>query len=87
MTTGVINNWDTLNVTGVITPTAIETPSLTATSLSATVVAATYTVVASAAPTAADDPGVTGTITWDADFIYVCVDTDTWVRAALATWP
>lgn len=44
-------------------------------------------VIPSAAPAAADSDGKTGTVTWDADFIYVCVDTDTWVRAAIATWP
>lgn len=38
------------------------------------------------APTAADAPGIKGDIVVDADFIYVCVDTDTWKRAALTTW-
>jgi hypothetical protein len=30
--------------------------------------------------------GRKGQIAWDADFIYVCTATDTWKRAALATW-
>jgi hypothetical protein len=28
MTTGVVNNWDTLNVTGTITPDAIDSPTI-----------------------------------------------------------
>lgn len=36
---------------------------------------------------AASDPGVKGTICWDASYIYVCVATDTWKRVAIATWP
>lgn len=28
MTTGVVNNWDTLNVTGTITPDAIDCPTI-----------------------------------------------------------
>jgi len=39
------------------------------------------------APTLATDPGVTGQIVWDSGYIYICVDTDTWKRAAIATWP
>ena len=27
-----------------------------------------------------------GEIAWDASFIYVCVATNTWVRAATSTW-
>jgi len=38
-------------------------------------------------PSAADDTGVAGTITWDADYIYVAVATDTWERVGIATWP
>jgi hypothetical protein len=36
--------------------------------------------------TNASDPGVKGTICWDASYIYVCVATDTWERVAIATW-
>lgn len=42
--------------------------------------------IGSETPSSASDSGVTGTITWDADYIYVCVDTDTWTRVAIATW-
>jgi hypothetical protein len=33
---------------------------------------------------ASGDTGTAGQITWDADYIYVCVATNTWKRAALA---
>lgn len=37
-------------------------------------------------PSAADDFGVQGEIRWDADYIYICVATDTWKRVAISTW-
>lgn len=37
-------------------------------------------------PSSASDTGTTGTIAWDSSFIYVCTTTDTWKRAAIATW-
>jgi len=37
-------------------------------------------------PSAANDTGTQGWICWDADFIYICVATDTWKRVAIATW-
>jgi hypothetical protein len=40
----------------------------------------------SSTPASAGATGVTGTITWDADYIYVCTATNTWLRAAIATW-
>ncbi len=37
-------------------------------------------------PATASSTGTTGQISWDANFIYVCVATNTWKRAALSTW-
>ena len=37
-------------------------------------------------PATAGDTGTTGQIAWDASYIYVCVATDTWKRAAITTW-
>lgn len=37
-------------------------------------------------PASAGATGVKGTICWDADYIYVCTATNTWKRAAIATW-
>jgi hypothetical protein len=39
-----------------------------------------------APPATATDPGTTGQIRYDADYIYVCTATDTWVRSPLSTW-
>ena len=37
-------------------------------------------------PSSASDTGTTGSICWDSSYVYVCIATDTWVRAATATW-
>lgn len=37
-------------------------------------------------PASAGAAGTTGTISWDANYIYVCVATNTWKRVAIATW-
>jgi hypothetical protein len=38
------------------------------------------------APASATATGTAGDITWDSNFVYVCVATDTWKRSALTTW-
>lgn len=37
-------------------------------------------------PSSASDTGNQGDIAWDSDYIYICTATNTWKRAALATW-
>lgn len=37
-------------------------------------------------PSSASDFGIAGEIRWDANYIYVCVATDTWKRVAISTW-
>jgi hypothetical protein len=37
-------------------------------------------------PASASDAGYVGEICYDTDYIYVCVATDTWKRAAISTW-
>lgn len=37
-------------------------------------------------PASATDSGLSGEVTWDADYIYICVAKDTWKRVAIATW-
>ena len=37
-------------------------------------------------PSSASDTGNAGDICWDADYIYVCIATDTWKRVAISTW-
>lgn len=43
-------------------------------------------VISGLPPATAASAGVTGTITWDTGFVYVCTNTNTWKRAAIATW-
>lgn len=42
--------------------------------------------VASSAPASAGASGVAGQFTWDSSYVYICTATNTWKRAALATW-
>ena len=37
-------------------------------------------------PASASATGSTGTIAWDASYIYICTATDTWKRVAISTW-
>lgn len=37
-------------------------------------------------PTTSGDTGITGTITWDSNYLYVCVGTNTWKRTPLSTF-
>jgi len=37
-------------------------------------------------PASAAASGVAGQIRWDSSFIYICVNTNTWKRVAIATW-
>jgi hypothetical protein len=43
-------------------------------------------IVASDAPASPTSIGTTGTITWDSDYMYVCIADDVWKRTALSTW-
>lgn len=42
--------------------------------------------VAQKTPASASATGTTGDVAWDTGFIYVCTATNTWKRAAVATW-
>lgn len=37
-------------------------------------------------PNSASDTGTTGQISWDSDYIYICIATNTWKRVAISTW-
>lgn len=37
-------------------------------------------------PVSSTSDGIKGQIAWSAGYIYVCINTNTWVRAALTTW-
>jgi len=61
-----------------VTPTTLSNGTLPVT--------ATTLAAALATPASAVATGVTGTLAFDAGFIYVCINTNTWVRVATATW-
>ena len=46
----------------------------------------TYRLGSNETPATTSAIGVVGDIKHDADYIYVCTDTDTWKRATLTTW-
>lgn len=50
------------------------------------IVGDTINVPVTRTPASAGAPGTTGDICWDSSYIYICVATDTWKRAAIATW-
>lgn len=37
-------------------------------------------------PASASSPGDAGQFSYDSDYIYICVSTDTWKRVGIATW-
>ena len=43
-------------------------------------------VTNSTAPTTSTDPGIPGTIAYDANYVYICTATNQWTRAALSTF-
>lgn len=45
-----------------------------------------FRISTSSPPASAGASGSTGSIAWDSSYIYVCTATNTWKRAALATW-
>jgi len=70
---GTITSGGALSVTGAI----IATGAISGTTLKLT---------STATPANSSSTGVTGQIVWDANYIYVCVATNTWKRAAIGTW-
>lgn len=51
-----------------------------------TIAGNSITIATAKTPASAADTGTTGDHCWDANFLYVCTATNTWKRAALATW-
>lgn len=45
-----------------------------------------YSTLTTATPASASAAGTAGMIRFDASYIYICTATDTWKRAAIATW-
>jgi hypothetical protein len=57
-----------------------------ATFAGAVTVAGTVIHTLSATPASASATGTVGTMSWDANYIYICTATNTWKRVAIATW-
>jgi hypothetical protein len=49
-------------------------------------IAGTVIHTLSATPASASATGTVGTMSWDANYIYICTATNTWKRVAIATW-
>jgi hypothetical protein len=49
-------------------------------------IAGTVIHTLSATPASATAAGTVGTMSWDANYIYICTATNTWKRVAIATW-
>lgn len=52
----------------------------------AVTIAGTVIHTLSATPASASAAGTVGTMSWDANYIYICTATNTWKRVAIATW-
>lgn len=46
----------------------------------------TFVISTARTPASATATGTTGSVCWDADYIYICVAANTWKRSAIATW-
>lgn len=76
--TGAASNWAIYTGTGVVRfgDTLILDKSSDA-----------FRITSSQTPASAGAAGTAGTICWDDSYVYVCTATNTWKRAAIATWP
>lgn len=45
-----------------------------------------YSTIGTSVPGSAGATGAAGQMAYDSDYIYVCIATNTWKRAALSTW-
>lgn len=81
---------DTLNVDDAfVVNDASDTTTGTLTAAGFTTTGTTNTtvlIVGSDAPANSTSTGTAGTITWDSDYLYICVAANTWERVAIATW-
>ena len=57
-----------------------------ATFAGAVTIAGTVIHTLSATPASASAAGTVGTMSWDANYIYICTATNVWKRVAIATW-
>ncbi len=43
-------------------------------------------IIPTLTPASATAAGIAGEVAWDANYIYVCIATNTWKRVAIGTW-
>ena len=48
--------------------------------------ASSLAITSPTVPLSSTSSGSTGQISWDINYIYVCISTDTWSRASLSGW-
>ena len=84
--TGAVTNVSTNGVTAGNIAVVTTTGSQTLTGKSLTSPALTTPTLSAATPASAGATGTTGTLVWDASYVYICTATNTWKRAAIATW-
>ncbi|USN96173.1 MAG: hypothetical protein H6797_03785 [Candidatus Nomurabacteria bacterium] len=85
--TGASVNAQTSSVTAGGAPVVTTTGTQTLTNKTLTSPTLTAPVIGSGgAPASASSAGTTGTVAWDSSYVYICVATNTWVRASLTTW-
>ena len=75
----------TINLATITTANVQLLKSNTTTSETATI-NTTFTITTASTPANSTANGTQGQITWDVDYIYVCVANNTWKRTALTTW-
>lgn len=74
------------NVTIPLGNFTVSIGGITVTAGNLTLTAGDLIITTTTTPASAGATGTAGTIAWDADYIYVCVATDTWKRVGIATW-
>ena len=82
-TTGSVRTWVGQGTLANVVTTISEGLLTVAGSLS---VSANTTLANTYVPSANNSAGTTGQITWDGDYVYVCVAADTWKRANISSW-
>jgi len=72
--------------TDLIIGSRVDTINDTQVTYNFTVASIAGTIADVAAPASATSTGIAGQIATDANYIYVCIATNTWKRVAIASW-
>jgi hypothetical protein len=80
------DEWSLRDLTSSVQALTIAGATGAATFAGAVTIAGTVIHTLSATPASASAAGTVGTMSWDANYIYICTATNTWKRVAIATW-